>query len=151
MPKPAKKRPAAPKPAPRKKSPAFSFVLDELEDSPLAGRIRTRPMFGCHAVYVDQKIVFILRQRENPKTLRDNGVWVAMQPEFTDSVRKDFPALRPIELFVARSRTGFSGWLNLPHTDDAFEPSALALCRLIIHGDPRLGKIPNSSKPRKRK
>ena len=140
-----------PKPAPRKKSPAFSFVLDELEDSPLAGRIRTRPMFGSHAVYVDQRIVFILRQRNNPKTIRDNGIWVAMQPEFTGSVRKDFPALRPIELFAARSRTGFSGWLNLPDSDDAFEQSALALCRLIIGSDPRLGKIPKARSPRKRK
>jgi len=140
-----------PKPARPKKSPAFSFVLDELEDSPLAGRIRTRPMFGSHAVYVDQKIVFILRQRNNPKTIRDNGIWVAMLPEFTDSVRKDFPVLRPIELFVARSRTGFSGWLNLPDTDDAFEQSALALCRLLIHGDKRLGKIPKGRSPRNRK
>ena len=95
------------KPARPKKTPAHSFVLEELQDSPLAGRIRTRPMFGSHAVYVDQKIVFILRQRDNPKTLRDNGIWVAMLPEFTDSVRREFPALRPIELFAARSRTGF--------------------------------------------
>lgn len=134
-----------------KKSPAFSFVLEELGDSPLAGRIRTRPMFGSHAVYIDQKIVFILRHRANPKTLRDNGIWVAMLPEFTDSVRKEFPALRPIELFAARSKTGFTGWLNLPDTDDSFEESALALCRLLIRGDPRLGKIPNAKSPRKRK
>ena|SRR5882672_1613381 len=140
-----------PKPVRLKKSPAFSFVLDELEDSPLAGRIRTRPMFGSHAVYVDAKIVFILRQRNNPKTIRDNGIWVAMLPEFTDSVRKEFPALRPIELFAARSRTGFTGWLSLPDTDDAFEQSALALCRLLVHGDKRLGKIPKGRSPRKHK
>ncbi|HWZ99514.1 MAG TPA: hypothetical protein VN025_17285 [Candidatus Dormibacteraeota bacterium] len=139
-----------PKPARPKKSPAFSFVLDELNDSPLAGRIRTRPMFGSHAVYVDQKIVFILRQRNHPKTIRDNGIWVAMLPEFTESVRKDFPTLRPIELFAARSRTGFTGWLNLPDTDDAFEESALALCRLLIRGDKRLGKIPKSRAPRRK-
>lgn len=137
-------------PARPKKSPAFSFVLEELGDSPLAGRIRTRPMFGSHAVYIDQKIVFILRQRANPKTLRDNGIWVAMLPESTDSVCKDFPALRPIELFAARSKTGFAGWLNLPDTDDSFEESALALCRLLIRGDPRLGKIPKARAPRKR-
>ena len=93
-----------PKSARPKKSPAFSFVLDELNDSPLAGRIRTRPMFGSHAVYVDQKIVFILRRRNHPKTIRDNGIWVAMLPQFTASVRAEFPALRPIELFAARSK-----------------------------------------------
>jgi hypothetical protein len=138
-------------PARLKKFPAFSFVLDELEDSPLAGRIRTRPMFGSHAVYVDQKIVFILRQRtNNPKTIRDNGIWVAMLPECTESVRAEFPALRPIELFAARSRTGFTGWLNLPDTEDSFEHSALALCRLLIRGDKRLGKVPNSRSPRRK-
>jgi hypothetical protein len=140
-----------PKPSRPKKSPAFSFVLDELNDSPLAGRIRTRPMFGSHAVYVDQKIVFILRQRNHPKTVRDDGIWVAMLPAFTESVRKEFPALRPIELFAARNRTGFTGWLNLPDTDDSFEEFALALCRLLIRGDKRLGKIPKSRFPRKRK
>ncbi|MBS1839996.1 MAG: hypothetical protein JSS69_07070 [Acidobacteria bacterium] len=139
-----------PKPARPKKSPAFSFVLDELEDSPLAGRVRIRPMFGSHAVYVDEKIVFILRQRNNsPKTVRDNGIWVAMLPEFTDSIRAEFPALRPIELFTARSKTGFTGWLNLPVTDDSFEESALALCRLLIRGDKRLGKISKSTSLRK--
>ena len=138
-------------PARPKKLPAFSFVLDELGDSPLSGRIRTRPMFGSHAVYVDQKIVFILRQRDHPKTIRDNGIWVAMLPEFMGSVRKEFPALRPIELFAAKSRTGFAGWLNLPDTDDGFEQSALALCRLLIRGDKRLGKIPKSQLPRKKR
>jgi hypothetical protein len=136
-------------PSKLKKSPAFSFVLEELNDSPLAERIRTRPMFGSHAVYVDRKIVFILRQRNNPNTMRDNGIWVAMLPEFTESVRAEFPALRPIELFAARSKTGFAGWLNLPDTDDSFEESALALCRLLIRGDHRLGKIPKAKSPRK--
>ncbi len=134
-----------------RKSPAFSFVLDELNDSPLSGRVRTRPMFGSHAVYIDQKIVFILRQRKDAKSFRDNGIWVAMLPEFTDSIRKEFPALRPIELFAARSKTGFTGWLNLPDTDDSFEEAALALCRLLIRGDHRLGKIPKAKLPRPRK
>ena len=139
-----------PKPARAKKSPAFSFVLDELNDSPLAGRIHTRPMFGCHAVYVDRKIVFFLRQKQDANTMRDNGIWVAMQPEFTESVHKEFPALRPIELFAARSKTGFTGWLNLPVSDDSFEQSALALCRLLIRGDKRLGKIPKGRSPRRK-
>jgi hypothetical protein len=137
-----------PKPARAKRSPAFSFVLDELNDSPLAGHVHTRPMFGCHAVYIDRKIVFFLRQKQDAKTTRDNGIWVAMQPEFTESVRKEFPALRPIELFAARSKTGFAGWLNLPDTDDSFEQSALALCRLLIRGDKRLGKIPKGRSSR---
>ena len=108
-------------------------------------------MFGSHAVYVDQKIVFILRQKDDPKTLRDNGIWVATQPEHNPSLLREFPALRPIELFDARRQAGFTGWLNLPDATDSFEESALALCRLVIAGDPRIGKIPKSRSPRAKK
>jgi hypothetical protein len=101
-------------------------------------------MFGCHAVYVGGKIVFFLRQKQDAKTLRDDGIWVAMIPEHTDSLRREYPALRQIELFAARGRKGFGGWLNLPASDDGFEETALALCRLVIHGDPRIGKVPKA-------
>jgi hypothetical protein len=93
-------------PGRRKSGPKFPFVLEELQDSILAGRVRTRAMFGSHAVYVDERIIFILRQKDDPKTLRDNGVWVATQPDHNESLLRDFPALRPIELFARRGRTG---------------------------------------------
>ena len=132
----------------QKKALPFSFVLEELLDSSLAPKVRTRPMFGCHAVYLNERIVLILRQSEEVKTLRDNGMWVAMLPEHADSLRREYPALRPIELFAARGMKGFSGWLNLPASDDGFEEAALAICRLLIHGDSRIGKIP---KPRSKR
>jgi hypothetical protein len=135
-------------PARQKSGPKFPFVLEELQDSILAPRLRTRAMFGSHAVYVDERIIFILRQKDDPKTLRDNGVWVATQPAHNESLLRDFPALGPIELFAKRGRTGFTGWLNLPDTDDTFEEAVLSLCRLVIAGDPRIGKIPKSRSPR---
>jgi hypothetical protein len=131
-----------------KKGPKFPFVLEELQESALAPRVRTRAMFGSHAVYIDRKIVFILRRKDDPKTLRDNGIWVATMPEHNASLLREFPALRRIELFAARGQTGFTGWLNLPDSDDSFEESALALCRLVIAGDPRIGKVPKSRSPR---
>lgn len=134
-----------------KTGPKFPFVLEELQESPLAPRVRTRAMFGSHAVYLDQRILFILRQKNDPKTRRDNGIWVATQPDHNASLQRDFPALRPIELFASRGRKGFSGWLNLPDSDERFEESALALCRLAIAGDPRLGKLPKQRPRRKRK
>ncbi len=134
-----------------KKGPKFAFVVEELEDSALAGRVRTRAMFGSHAVYVDQRIVFILRQKDDAKTGRDNGVWVASQPEHTASLQREFPALRPIELFADRGRTGFTGWLNLPDGDEGFEETALGLCRLAVAGDPRIGKAPKQRAARKGK
>ena len=40
----------------------FEFVLECLySTSPVV-----KPMFGCHAVYIDKKIVFILRDRPLP-------------------------------------------------------------------------------------
>ena len=39
----------------------------------------TRPMFGCTAVYVEEKIVFILRDKKD----RDDGVWIATTKDTT--------------------------------------------------------------------
>jgi hypothetical protein len=135
----------------RTKELPFSFILEELLDSILAPRVRTHPMFGCHAVYVSEKIVFILRNKGEAKTFRDDGMWVAMMPEHAESVRHEYPGLRPIEMFGARGWKGFTGWLNLPASEDGFEETALALCRLVIHGDPRIGKIPKTRGKRRRK
>ena len=129
---------------PLKKAPSFSFILDELAESNVAPLLRTRPMFGCHAVYLGEKIVFILRKKGKAEALRDDGIWVASTPEYVEGLQRTFPALRPIELFKSRGRKGFSGWLNLPEEDEGFEETALALCRMVINKDPRIGKIPKS-------
>jgi len=48
-----------------------AFVLDAISTlSPY-----TRPMFGCLAIYVKDKIVLILRDK--PTNTADNGVWLA--------------------------------------------------------------------------
>lgn len=128
----------------RSKKPApFAFVLEELQDSPLASRLRTRPMFGSLAIYIDERIVFILRRKQDLRTLRDDGIWMASMPEHLPSLRRDFATLRPIELFATTGRAGFSGWLNLPEQEEGFEESALQACRLVIGGDPRFGRLPN--------
>jgi hypothetical protein len=123
-----------------KKTPPYSFVLEELADSHLAPRLYTKPMFGCTAVYIDVKIVFILRKQADPP-IHDDGIWVAMLPEHNASVKRDLPSLRPIAFFGGRA---FHGWLNLPEEEDGFEESALKACRFLIQGDPRIGKIPKS-------
>ena len=127
-----------------KKTPPFSFVLEELENSRLAPRVHTKPMFGCLAVYIGEKIVFILRRKQNPKTLRDDGIWVATLPEHNESLLEDFPILRRIEMFQAAGQKVFTGWLNLPEQEEYFEETALALCRRVIEGDLRIGKLPSS-------
>jgi hypothetical protein len=116
---------------PRKAIP-HEFVLEALAPaSPW-----TRPMFGCTAVYVGEKIVLILRQR--PRYERDNGVWLATTHEHHESLRQDFPNMRSIELLAEK----VSQWQVLPVDAPDFEESALHACELVLANDPRLGKTP---------
>jgi hypothetical protein len=128
-----------------KKSPAFAFVLEELEASRIAPALRCRPMFGCHSVYIGERLVFILR-RKLGATHRDDGMWVAIFAEHRASLLQSFPTLRPVEMFQREGRNAFSDWLNLPESEDGFERDALEFCRLAIAGDARIGKIPKARK-----
>ena len=115
------------------------FVLDTL--APVSPW--THPMFGCTAVYVGEKIVLILRQK--PSYERDNGVWLATTHEHHESLREDFPNMRSIELLGE----SVSNWQVLPVDAPDFEESAMRACELVVAGDPRIGKVPNSRKPKK--
>ena len=88
----------------RRKTPPHEFVLEALASvSPW-----TRPMFGCLAVYVEEKIVLILR--EQPDHPSDNGVWLATTVEHHESLRREFPAMRSIAVLGK----GVTGWQILP-------------------------------------
>jgi hypothetical protein len=113
----------------------FQFVLEKLNRiDPIV-----KPMFGCHAVYVREKIVLILRQKENAES--DNGVWIATSHEHHASLKKDFPSLRSIQVFGENG-----GWQIIPEDADDFEESVFRVCELILKNDPRLGKIPKAKK-----
>ena len=123
---------------PRKAAP-HEFVLDALAElSP-----RTNPMFGCLAVYVEEKIVLILRDKRQPDA--DNGVWLATTPEHHESLRNDFPNMRSIAVFGAE----VTGWQVLPADSPDFEEASLHACELVIARDPRIGKVPKSRKSAK--
>lgn len=119
-----------------RKSVPHEFVLDAL--APVSPW--TRPMFGCTAVYVGEKIVLILRQK--PSYERDNGVWLATTQEHHESLRDEFPNMRSIELLGEKP----SQWQVLPVDAPDFEESALHACELVLAGDPRLGKIPGKKR-----
>ncbi len=116
----------------------FEFVLEELD------RIqpRVKPMFGCYAIYVGEKLVLILRDRKDHPD--DNGVWMAALHEHHASLKKEFPCMRSVRLLG----TAESVWQNIPVDEDDFEELVLKACRLISKGDVRIGKIP---KPKKKK
>ncbi|WP_437608297.1 hypothetical protein WMF20_46975 [Sorangium sp. So ce834] len=122
----------------RRKPVPHEFVLEAL--APLGPE--TRPMFGCVAVYVEDKIVFALRDK--PAPLQDNGVWLATTEEHHAALRAEFPNMRSIAV-LGRAVTG---WQVLPADAPDFEEAALRACALIRAGDPRIGKVPGERRKR---
>jgi hypothetical protein len=127
-------------PKPRKQVP-HEFVLDALASlSPT-----TRPMFGCLAIYVEEKIVLILR--EKPTYSEDNGVWLATTHEHHASLQNDFPNMRSIGVLGKK----ITCWQILPSSASDFEEAALHACDLVLVHDPRIGKIPGAGRSSKSK
>lgn len=99
-------------------------------------------MFGCHAVYIGTKIMFITRKKPDHKD--SNGIWIATSHVHHESLKKDFPSLQSVH--VLNGGKGETGW-RLIHEDAAdFEYSAIRICELIKEGDTRIGKIPKVKK-----
>jgi hypothetical protein len=120
-----------------------AFVLDALASL----MPRTRPLFGCVAVYVTESGVgekIVLALRDKPSATEDNGVWLATSEEHHDSLRRELPKMRSIKVFDKP----VTGWQVLPADSPDFEQAALRACELILANDPRIGKIP---KPRRRR
>ncbi|MBX2965064.1 MAG: hypothetical protein KF845_02880 [Cyclobacteriaceae bacterium] len=115
---------------------AFSFVLELL--LPIEPVIK--PMFGCHALYVGEKIVLITRNK--PQHPEDNGVWVCLHAEHLTEIKKEFPSLRSVQLLGSKE----TRWQNLSPDAADFEESISKICELIRKGDQRIGKIPTPKK-----
>ena len=118
------------------------FVLDALASlSP-----ETHPMFGCLAVYVEDKIVGVLRDKRD-ETADDDGMWLATTIEHHKSLKQDFPNMRSIRVLGKK----VTGWQLLPADSSDFEEAALRACEFVIAVDPRIGKIPVSRRAKTRK
>ena len=120
-----------PQSGPKQRKPIpHTFVLDAISTlSPY-----TRPMFGCFAIYVKDKIVLILRDK--PTNTADNGVWLATTQEHHQSLRREFPNMRSIQVLGKR----VTGWQVLPVDAPDFESAALghaSLCWLEMLGSAR--------------
>ena len=118
----------------QRKTVPHEFVLDAIAGlSP-----ETRSMFGCLAVYVEDKIVLVLRDKRDETA--DNGVWLATTEEHHESLRREFPNMRSIRVFGKK----VTGWQVLPVDAPDFEEAALRACELIVTRDPRIGKVPGA-------
>lgn len=116
----------------QRKPVPHAFVLDAL--APVSPW--TRPMFGCTAVYVGDKIVFALRDK--PTYPHDNGVWLATTREHHSSLHAEMPNMRSIGLLGE----DVSNWQVLPIDAPDFEESVIRACELICEGNQRIGKVP---------
>ena len=122
----------------RKRIP-HEFVLSAVSElSP-----RTRSMFGCLAIYVEEKIVLILRDKSGENA--DNGVWLATTEEHHQSLRREFPNMRSIQIF----RKKVTGWQVLPADAPDFEEAALRAAELVTARDPRIGKVPGARRKKR--
>lgn len=122
----------------KKKPIPYDFVFDLLEELP----VHTNPMFGCTAVYCEEKILLILREKETET--QDNGVWLATTKDHHDSLKKDFPHMRSISILGK----GVTGWQILGADTLDFDSAVEKACEFILKGDERIGKVP---KPKKKK
>ena len=118
----------------QRKAVPHEFVLDAI--APLSPE--TRSMFGCLAVYVQDKIVLILRDKRDGTA--DNGVWLATTEEHHQSLRREFPNMRSIQAFGKK----LTGWQVLPADTQDFEEAAMRACELVLAGDPRIGRVPGA-------
>jgi hypothetical protein len=99
-------------PAVKQRKPVpHEFVLEAIA----ALSPETRSMFGCLAIYVGDKIVLILRDRRDGTA--DNGVWLATTEQHHESLRRDFPNMRSIQVFQKK----VTGWQVLPVDAPDFE------------------------------
>lgn len=115
----------------------FDFVLERLE--PLGPT--TRAMFGSTGVYLDERVICILRKKGD----RDDGVWLCFEPERQEEVLQLLPALQRIDV-LGHVRN----WRKLSATSPSFEEDVLRMCRLLLDGDTRIGKLPDRLKAKKK-
>jgi hypothetical protein len=116
----------------QRKAVPHEFVLDAIANlSPV-----TRSMFGCLAIYIEDKIVIILRDKRDGTP--DNGVWLATTEQHHESLQREFPSMRSIQVFGK----AVTGWQVLPVDSPDFERDALRACELILAKDRRIGKVP---------
>jgi len=117
-----------------KKAIPFEFVIENL----FSVNPTVKSMFGAYAVYIEKKIVLILRDKND----EDSGVWLATKVEHHTSLKKEFPKMRSIIIFGG----GVSSWQVLNKDEDDFETSVNLACELILKGDERIGTIPKPKK-----
>ena len=109
----------------------FSFVLEEL----VSLRPRIKSVFGFTHVYLDERLLFSLR--DSAKQPGTNGMWVYTTTEHVESLAREFPQLPRRQVW----RSGKKAWVVLASRLEDFEEYAFKVCELILRGDQRIGRL----------
>lgn len=123
------------------REPPFEFIFDHL----LPIEIEVTPFFGMFAVRSRGKLLLLLRDRKNEPD--KNGIWIATAGDGALTLQKELPGA--LVLFERKSKK--DEWLLIHPDSEAFERSAIAVCDLIVHRDPRIGRVPEPRAPRRKK
>ena len=118
----------------------FQFVLEELR--PL--RPDVRRMFGFTYVYLDDKLLFSLR--DSVKQPGSNGMWLFTTAEHLTTLGNEFPQLSKRYLW----RSGKNAWVILASKLEDFEECAFRACELILRGDRRIGRVTRGARANQR-
>ncbi len=117
----------------------YVFILDYLHPK----EVKIKPMFGCFGLYVDDKIIFFLRDRKEKPEL--NGVWVAVGIlSYYESLAKKLPSVNQDKKLVEDKKSN-NKWLLISIHDDNFETIVIKACELVLNGNEGIGKVTKGS------
>jgi len=123
----------------RKNKIPFDFILDCLYPK----EVVIKPMFGCFGLYMNNRMYFFLRNRDDKIEL--NGVWVAVAtPDDYGSLIKELPSINQDKELVEDNKSE-NKWLLLSAFDDQFESLVNEACDLVLNNDKRIGKFTKGS------
>jgi hypothetical protein len=108
----------------------YDFVLQLLYPV----RTTKRKMLGGYALYVNKKLLILLR--ESATSPEFNGVFVATVPEFFKELQEEIHTSR-MEFDLDGSK---DSWLFISEDLDDFKNKVQKACELIKQGDERIGK-----------
>ena len=111
------------------------WVVGSLKEEP---SFIDKAMFGCRAIYLHGRLMLVLCSGEEPW----NGLLIATDHEFHDSIRDDFD-------YVVQHPV-LKKWLYLPEASEDFESVSSEIVEAIRIGDQRFGVEPKERKRKKK-
>ena len=108
----------------------YDFVLRYLY--PLRPVIKK--MLGCYALFLDKKLIMLLRERENQPEF--NGIFIATQPKYFEGLQN--------QIHFSNMTFDLDGvphsWIFLSEDLEDFEEKTKKTCEMIKENDVRIGK-----------